>query len=310
MAKRCIVTLEPIATDPDHDPLTVSYLEWQPDQPARETVVLLHGGGFDSASLSWAEVGPELAAVGHRVVAPDHPGYGVSPLPRWRSTQQNLLGYLDRFLPAVAGDRYVLGGLSMGGALTLGTVLRRPEGIRGIMLLGSGGLMTRQRPGRFSLPIHLVTWLSVHSGLMRAAFDWSGRSRRFTQGSMPNLIRNPSVQTDALVDEILATAHAAPAVAFTQWQRDQILPTRIRDDYTAQLGAVHCPALVVHGERDPGVLADHGRKAAAALPHGELLMVPDAAHWVQRDRPDIVVPAMINFLDRLDGGDDATATDS
>ena len=310
MVQRHIVRLDPIDGDPHRDPLTVSYLEWRPEAPAGETVVLLHGGGFDSASLSWSEVGPRLAAAGHRVIAPDHPGYGLSPLPRWPSTQQNVLGYLDRFLPAVAGDHYVLGGLSMGGALTLGSVLRRPEHVRGIMLLASGGLMTRQRPGRFSLPIHLVTWLSVRSGLMRAAFDWSGRSRRFTQGSMSNLIRNPSVQTDELIDEILATAHAAPAVAFTQWQRDQILPTRIRDDYTAQLGAIQCPALVVHGDRDPGVLADHGRTAAAALPDGELLMVPGAAHWVQRDRPDIVVPAMINFLDRLDGGDDATAADS
>ena len=26
---------------------------------------------------------------------------------------------------------------------------------------------------------------------------------------------------------------------------------------------------------------------------------PDAGHWVQRDRPDIVLPAMLRFLDNL-----------
>lgn len=307
---RHIVTLDPIAGDPHHDALTVSYLEWQPAEPTRETVVLLHGGGFDSASLSWGEVGPELAAAGHHVVAPDHPGYGLSPLPRWPNTQQNLLGYLDRFLPAVAGDRYALGGLSMGGALTLGRVLAQPEPVSAVMLLGSGGLMTRQRPGRLAVPLHLVTWLSVRSGLMRLAFDWSGRSRRFTEASLPGLLRDPSRRTQQVVDEILMTARAAPAAAFSQWQRDQILPTRIRDDYTDRLASIDCPALVVHGERDPGVLVAHARKAAAALPDAELLVVPDAGHWVQRDRPDVVVPAMINFLHRLDGGDDATAADS
>lgn len=307
--ERRITTLDPIAGDPRHDPLTVSYLEWTPEQATGPTVVLLHGGGFDSASLSWAEVGTQLAAAGHRVVAPDHPGYGLSPLPRWCSTQQHLLAYLDRFLPAVAGDRYVLGGLSMGGALTLGRVLARPEEVAGVLLLASGGLMTRQRPGRLSLPIHLVTWLSVRSGLMRLAFDWSGRSRRFTEASLPNLIRDPARRTDALVDEILTTAHAAPAVAFGQWQRDQVLPTRFRDDYTDRLGSITCPALVVHGEHDPGVLVAHARRAAAALPDAELLVVPDAGHWVQRDRPDIVVPAMRKLLDRVRGGDGATSVD-
>ena len=50
MVQRHIVRLDPIAGDPHRDPLTVSYLEWRPDAPAAETVVLLHGGGFDSAS--------------------------------------------------------------------------------------------------------------------------------------------------------------------------------------------------------------------------------------------------------------------
>src|SRR5699024_6436244 len=143
----------------------------------------------------------------------------------------------------------------------------------------------------------------------RLAFDWSGHSRRFTEASLPNLIRDPARRTDALVDEILTTAHAAPAVAFGQWQRDQVLPTRFRDDYTDRLGSVTCPALVVHGEHDPGVLVAHARRAAAALPDAELLVVPDAGHWVQRDRPDVVVPAMRKLLDRVPGGDGATSVD-
>ena len=57
--------------------------------------------------------------------------------------------------------------------------------------------------------------------------------------------------------------------------------------------------LVVHGALDAGVPAAVARRAAAAMPHAELLVVPDAAHWVQRDRPEVVVPAMRAFLDGL-----------
>ena len=40
-------------------------------------VILLHGGGTDSALLSWREVIPALGEA-HRVYAPDWPGYGQS----------------------------------------------------------------------------------------------------------------------------------------------------------------------------------------------------------------------------------------
>jgi pimeloyl-ACP methyl ester carboxylesterase len=43
-------------------------------------IILLHGGGLDSASISWgAEIGPLSAR--HRVFAPDLPGYGESDKP-------------------------------------------------------------------------------------------------------------------------------------------------------------------------------------------------------------------------------------
>jgi pimeloyl-ACP methyl ester carboxylesterase len=53
---------------------TVSYLEWLPDRATGPDVLLLHGGGVDCAALSWGGLAPVLAAAGHRVIAPDHPG--------------------------------------------------------------------------------------------------------------------------------------------------------------------------------------------------------------------------------------------
>ena len=83
----------------------VSYLEWLPDGPPVSAVVLLHGGGVDNASLSWGGLGPALAAAGHRVVAPDHPGFGHSPAPPWPATQANLVTYVGRFVEALRLDR-------------------------------------------------------------------------------------------------------------------------------------------------------------------------------------------------------------
>lgn len=42
----------------------VSFLEWQPEGTPRGVVVLLHGGGLDSAELSWGDLGGRLAGAG------------------------------------------------------------------------------------------------------------------------------------------------------------------------------------------------------------------------------------------------------
>ena len=89
--------------------------------------------------------------------------------------------------------------------------------------------------------------------------------------------------------------------AFEQWQRDQILPGRLRTNYAPRLGEVRTPTLVVHGTHDSGVPVAYAKAAAKALPDATLLVVDGAGHWVQRDRPERVTPAVREFLRRVPG---------
>ncbi len=284
----------------------VFYLDWQPSVEPRSTVVLLHGGGMDSALLSWSEVGARLAATGHRVVAPDHPGFGESPRPPWEATQDRLVSYVGEFIDAVGLDRYAIGGLSLGGGLTIGHVLARPERVTGAMLLGSYGLMDRQSDGALALPAHVLAWLMLRTGLLGLAQQAYGRNRRMLVHGMRRIIRSPAQLTEELLDDLMAAAQRdGGQVAFEQWQRDQFRWNRARTNYTPQLGRFTRPALIVHGDRDTGVPVARARAAAERIPDAELLVVPDAGHWVQRDRPDIVIPTVLDFLDRVNGDPDA-----
>ncbi|WP_441959882.1 alpha/beta fold hydrolase [Mycolicibacterium houstonense] len=274
----------------------VSYLSWAPDD-AGPTVVLLHGGGVDNASLSWGGIGPRLAQAGYRVVAPDHPGYGHSAPPRLPVTQEWLVAYVGEFVDALGLQRYAIGGLSLGGGMTIGHVLDRPDRVTGAMLLGSYGIMPRLSDGPLSGLRQLVTWATVRTGLLGAVTRWVGTNRRAMVRSMQALITDPAQLTDALMGEIM-TAAGQPAgfTAFEQWQRDQVRWNRQRTDYTDRLASFPRPALVVHGERDPGVPVARARTAAALIPDSQLKIVAGAGHWVQRDRPDIVLEAMTEFL--------------
>ena len=64
------------------------------------------------------------------------------------------------------------------------------------------------------------------------------------------------------------------------------------------LGRVEIPALFCCGDRDPIEPVETAAWLARALPLGELLVVPRAGHFAQRDRPAVVNAALVDFLGR------------
>ena len=279
----------------------ISYLEWMPETALQfPPIVLLHGAGLDSASLSWSKLGDELSNRGYPVIAPDHPGYGHSAPAPWRSTQERLVLYVSEFLEAMELDEYALGGLSMGGGMTIGHLLTQPSGAVGAMLFGSYGLSRFQFDGRLRRPLHSLTWATVHSGLMVPLMKLYQRRRSWLKASLDSLLHNPEERTEELLEEVLWEARNSSGFdVFGQWQRDQFRRRGLRSDYSARLGELRIPTLIVHGDGDTGIPLSAVRSAAERLPDATLVVVEDAGHWVQRDRPKVVHPAVVEFLERL-----------
>lgn len=280
---------------------TVSFLEWRPTEETGAVVLLLHGGGADSAELSWGAVGPALAQAGHRVIAPDHPGFGRSARAAWPLTQDDLVRHVGELVDGLGLTGYAIGGLSLGGGITLGHLLAQPGRARGAMLLGCYGLMPRLADGPVGAATHLSSFVLLRTGLLSALTRSYMRDRTAMERGLRDLVRDPSSRTPELVDAVLAEAASGTGTAvFGEWQRDQVLWNRLRTVYTDRLDSIRTPTLLVHGDHDRGVPLARIRAAAARLPDAQLVTVPGAGHWVQRDRPDIVIPAMIAHLRSLD----------
>ena len=110
------------------DGAVLPYRTWLPDTPAGVVILALHG--FNDSRDAWEIPGPDFAAAGMAVYAPDQRGFGAAPgRGRWPGSQAladdaiAMAGLLRRRHP---GSRLVLMGESMGGAVLM-DVATRPD---------------------------------------------------------------------------------------------------------------------------------------------------------------------------------------
>lgn len=243
------------------------------------TVVLLHGGGVDHALLSWRDAVTPLITAGYYVIAPDHPGYGLSPMPAFAVTMANLNRYLAEFIDRLELRDIAIVGVSMGGAMALGYTLAVPDNVRSLVLVGSYGFQDRS-------PAHLLSYLMVRiPGLLSVQQRLVTSSRWLLRQSVRQIVRHDESLTPELLDQVAAAAGSSTR-AFTQFQRDEILFRRVRTNLSERLAEINQPTLIVHGSRDIGVPVAAARRAAEKLPHCRLVVCEGAGHWTQRDVPD------------------------
>jgi pimeloyl-ACP methyl ester carboxylesterase len=65
-----------------------------------------------------------------------------------------------------------------------------------------------------------------------------------------------------------------------------------------ELAAITCPTLVFHGDRDPINPVEVATALYRALPNAELAVLPGVEHGPPRERPDLFVRVLADFLAR------------
>lgn len=69
-----------------------------------------------------------------------------------------------------------------------------------------------------------------------------------------------------------------------------------------ELGRISCPALVCHGDNDRVQRLDEAFHLYRSLPNARLCVVPGAGHSLQRDKPDLFLAALEDFLTSVSTG--------
>jgi len=261
-----------------------SALDRQPAIAAHSTLVLLHGN--PTSSFLYRRLIRRLRAQ-CRCIAPDLPGFGLSPTPprplRPAAHAESIAALLD----ALGLDDYVLVGHDWGGPIGLAAARRRPQALRALVLANS-----------FAWPL-------------RGASAWRLRLFSVLAGSPPAVLASRCC--NAFLELGLRVAirrRPLPAAVLDGYRA----PFRERERRTAMhelarellgsTGFLACveqdlvrfrnrPVLLCWGGRDPFVGANERRRFEAAFPDHDSLLLPEAGHFVPEDAPAAMAKAML-----------------
>jgi pimeloyl-ACP methyl ester carboxylesterase len=234
-------------------------------------VLLLHAGIADHRM--WEPQVEALAAAGHRVLAPDLPGFGDAPL------EPGTIAYVDHAASLLDGPAAVVG-CSFGGRIALELAGARPDLVERLVLIGAG----------------LGTW------------EWSEAARAGFAEEEEAVERGDLAGAAAQQARMWLAGDAAPEVrelteAMVLRSYEQQLPVegQVKAAWPEapaeqRLGEIGVPTLVVVGSEDVGDMKAVAERLAAEIPGAQLATIEGAGHLPSLERRDELNRLLLDFL--------------
>lgn len=255
-----------------------------------ETIVLLHGS---NASLHTWEGWVDALETDYLVVTVDLPGHGLTgATPADDYTYGGMVAFLDEFTGALNIDRFILGGNSMGGGITLAYALEHPEKLQALVLVDAAGLTpptgTRvpvKRPQAFNLA---GRWYA----------DWI--LENITPRSIAEEGLRTSVVDDSLIDDTMIDLYWELALHPGNRRATGLRFAWYRDGMTdLPVSKIKLPTLILWGEEDSLIPVEVGHMLEEGIEGSRLVTYPNIGHLPMEEIPAITATAVRNFLQAM-----------
>ncbi|MCX6433604.1 MAG: alpha/beta hydrolase [Actinobacteria bacterium] len=246
-------------------------------------LLLLHA--FPCDGQMWQAQAEAIAAAGWRVVVPDLPGFGVSPLPDDEPDIDVVADAVIDLLASIDTDRCVVGGVSLGGYVAMAITRRRPDLVAGLILCDTKA--TADADAARENRERLAALCLASPG---------ETARILEQAVLPGLLGETTrLRRPAVVDRVRAWLTDADAASVAWYQRAMAG----RPDSLATLRAAGAPTLVVYGDEDTLSPRAEQELMVAVNPDTQLVVIPAAGHLALVEDPAAVTDAMLRFLQRV-----------
>ncbi|HSS04736.1 MAG TPA: alpha/beta hydrolase [Solirubrobacterales bacterium] len=249
----------------------IAYDERGDGQP----VVMLSSGSHDRHDFDALR---DLLPSGFRSIAPDWPAHGESPPGQGPATAMRFADIAEELVEQLAPSGAIVVGNSVGGFAAARLAIRRPELVRALVLVDSGGFLGRPPQ------VRAFCALMSQPRFLRAIYPW-----------FANRYMRPRSGADRRVRDVgIATTRADPGLrAVSELWRSFASPAH---DLRAEAPSISAPTLIVWGKRDPVIPLKIGQRLAAAIPAAELAIF-DTGHAPQVSDPEGFSARLIPFAE-------------
>lgn len=278
---------EPHAGSPiDFTRTPVNYVEIGNGPP----VVLIHGLG--GCWENWLENIPHLAR-GHRVIAPDLPGFGDSPMPGWEISIQSYGALINALCGKLDLGSVPLVGNSMGGFIAAEVTVSEPTAVHKLVLVSAAGV-SHARMAR--APAETAGRMARAAAPLALRYQQRALRRPRLRNRMARqLFRYPGRLPRELILEIVAGGMRSPG-----------LVAAIRGlagyDILDRLEEVETPTLIVWGRNDLVVPVSDALEYARLIRGSQLEIFDHCGHLPMAERPVRFNRLLDGFLTAAESG--------
>ena len=243
------------------------------------TIVMIHGFSYSLESFdAWAQA---LAETYH-VVRFDLPGHALTgPDPMRRYSVEETVELTSALLDALGIDQAILVGNSLGGLVAWRLAAQEPERVEKLVLLAPGGFSINgvtEEPVAVPAAVSFFMTSAPEAMIGAASAGLFGDPARMPQDlptRVHDLMRQPGVG-QALVERLEVFTLPAPE---------------------ADLADVQAPTLILWGELDRMVPAEHGPRFVDAMPSARLELMPGLGHVLHEEAPAESLEPVRAFLE-------------
>lgn len=237
-------------------------------------LLLIHGFPLDRRT--WEAQLAGLAGRG-RVLAPDLPGFGTTPLPSPApASMDDYARAVLAFADSRGATRFAAAGHSMGGYILFALHRLAPERLSGAVLVSTRakgdtdeGRKAREETARRALR----------------------EGAAFLADAMPARVAAPGAPAE-LLDRLRAIMREANGPGVAAASRAMAA----RPDATGQLATLACPTVVLAGRHDQIVPAAESEAMARAIPGARLVWCERSGHMPMMEEPALVTHALASIL--------------
>lgn len=232
-------------------------------------LLFLHGMDGIDPKAPWLQ----SLAERHRVIAPWHPGFGLSERPDDFRTIADLAYFQLELARELEIEDAILVGTSFGGWLAAEMVIRSARRFSHLILVDPLGIKVGGRMDRHITDMHALSQEQLTAAM------WHDPEKG---------ARDYAALSD---DELLGIARSRESFTYFGWK-----PYMNNPGLRRWLRRIRIPTLLVWGESDGIVGREYIETFVGELPDGSLATIPEAGHYPHLEQPERFGEVLAGFL--------------